>query len=124
MEDYRKRVLLLMNYDNRNTLTENTEKILLESVGEGLTRVLRTLMNVGDETLGKIIRKTEPEIEAFARKARYTTDEIDDLFRSITNNKLLAEELFKDFALLSRTQLDSTVNTLVTEVVANPNGYC
>jgi len=123
MEDYRKRVLLLMNYDNRNTLTENTEKILLESVGEGLTRVLRTLMNVGDETLGKIIRKTEPEIEAFARKARYTTDEIDDLFRSITNNKLLAEELFKDFALLSRTQLDSTVNTLVTEVVANPNEY-
>lgn len=125
MEDYRKRVLLLMNYDNRNTLTENTEKILLEAVvpGQGLTKILRTLISVGEETLGKVIRKTEPEIEAFARKASYTVDEIDDLFRSIKNNKLLAEELFKDFALLSRTQLDSTVDTLVTEVAANPNEY-
>ena len=123
MEDYKKRVLLLMNYDNRKTLTENTEKILLESAGEGLVKILRGLLSFGDETLGKVIGKTEPEIQAFARKTRYTADEIDNLFNSIKNNKLLAEELFKDFALLSSTQLDNTVNTLVTEVVANPKGY-
>jgi len=121
--DYQNRILLLMKYDNNKTLTENKQTLLTESTITPITRMLRSLVTMADETLSKVINKTKPEIETLLRKRNKTTSEIDEIFNSIQDFKSLANLLFKKYGLFSETQLNNTVKVLTDQVGADSTKY-
>lgn len=115
--EYQERVLLLMKYDNNKTLTENKEELLTEAVITPLTRMLKSLVSLTDETLDDLIGKSKSEITNLLRK-RKTPADVNDIFNSIKNHSDLAKKLFTNEGLFTSEQLKNTVKS-ATDIIGS-----
>lgn len=114
---YQERVLLLMKYDNNKTLTENKEELLTEAVITPLTRMLKSLVSLTDETLDDLIGKSKSEITNLLRK-RKTPADVNDIFNSIKNHSDLAKKLFTNEGLFTSEQLKNTIKS-ATDIIGS-----
>lgn len=115
--EYQEKVLLLMKYDNNKTLTENKEELLTEAVITPLTRMLKSLVSLTDETLDDLIGKSKSEITNLLRK-RKTPADVNDIFNSIKNHSDLAKKLFTNEGLFTSEQLKNTVKS-ATDIIGS-----
>ena len=120
--EYQERVLLLMNYNNKKTLTENKEELLTEAVITPLTRMLKSLISLTDEALDELIGKNKSEITNLLKK-RKTSVDVNDIFNSIKNHSELAKKLFTNEGLFSTEQLKNTVKGATDIIGSDPKTY-
>jgi len=120
--EYQERVLLLMKYDNNKTLTENKEELLTEAVITPLTRMLKSLVSLTDETLDDLIGKSKREITDLLKK-RKTPADVNDIFNSIKNHSELAKKLFTNEGLFTAEQLKNTVKSATDIIGSDPKTY-
>lgn len=121
--EYKNRILLLMKYNTKKTLTENKEILLTESVISPFTKLLRSLVSLADETLESVINKTKPEIEQIINKSRKTAADFDEIFNSITDFKTLASKLFYKNGIFNPRQQKILVDTITDSIALDPKKY-